>query len=130
MVPPAGGNSHQVADAALATWNGIQAALSPIIGDRGLEALYRRSLYLARTAFPCLADAEPRLAGGSDFEALHTMLARQSDTDAAGASAHLLQTFHDLLASLIGQPLTQQLLRPVAHPIEGGPPPGTPHHDR
>lgn len=130
MVPPAGGNSHQVADAALATWTGIHAALTPIIGDKGLAALYKRSLFLARAACPCLAEAEPRPLGGGDFEALHTVLARQADADAARASAHLLQTFQDLLASLIGQPLMQQLLRPVAHPVEGGPPPGSPHHDR
>ena len=54
--------------------------------------------------------------------ALVTAIERQPHrADAVAAATALLRAFHDLLASLIGQPLTERLLDPVWAPP--GPPP-------
>jgi hypothetical protein len=103
----------QVADAAVATWRDIDAVLSPVVGKRGVAALYARSLHLSRAAHPALADVQQGAAPGDEFASLHVALARQTASDAAAASTALIQAFTDLLARLIGVSLTERLLRPV-----------------
>ena len=96
----------------------IDAALTPIIGSRGVAALHQRSLHLATASHPWLARLDPA--------ALHTPQAlplEQPDPllAAAGAEA-FLQTFYDLLTTLIGAGLTERLLRSVwAHSLSGPP---------
>jgi len=104
----------QTADLAIATWRKIDDALSPIIGHAGTAALFKRSLYLAGADQPALtAMAEVETAPG-DFALLRETLAQQSSAHAAAAvQAALLQTFLDLLTSLIGSALTERLLRSV-----------------
>lgn len=108
-----GADAAQVADLSVSTWRKVDAALSPVIGQRGVAALYKRSLYLTRAAHPCLAAVYEGALGPGEFAGLHAALAGQSSSDAAAANGALLQTFHDLLANLIGASLTGQLLRPV-----------------
>lgn len=48
--------------------------------------------------------------------------AQQSSADAASAGSVLLQTFYDLLASLVGLSLTERLLRSVWANSSRGPP--------
>jgi hypothetical protein len=55
-----------------------------------------------------------------DFAGLRAALATQSSAEAADANAAVLQTFHDLLTSLIGASLTERLLRPVWGSLTGG----------
>ena len=47
-----------------------------------------------------------------DLATLKSVLAQQSSADAAGDGA-LLQTFYDLLASLVGPSLTERMLRSI-----------------
>jgi hypothetical protein len=94
-------------------WHGIDVALSPIIGERGVAALYKRSLHLTCSAHSWLASVQEHSAQPGDFAALRTALAGHPRADAAAASAALLQTFLDLLTSLIGAALTEQLLASV-----------------
>ena len=118
---PEGATAEQVADATVALWRDIDAALHPIIGHRGVAALYNRSLRLSSAAHPWLAGGYPD-AAALDATALCSALARQPAAEAAAASQALYQTFHALLASLVGAALTDQLLQPVwAHPA-GTPP--------
>jgi hypothetical protein len=114
LVPPAAGlDASQVADAAVQTWRAVDAALSPIIGPRGVAALYKRSLYLAGTQHPWLAAVHQDTWQPGDFEPLHAALARQPGPAAAAAQEALLQTYRDILGQLIGAPLTERLLRSI-----------------
>ena len=115
-----GANVGQIADAAVATWRSIDAVLSPIIGQRGVAALYKRSLYLSRGDHPWLAAAAEDALQPDDFTALHRALAKQTSVNAAAANGALLTIFSDLLNSLIGASLTERLLQSVwSHPSSG-----------
>lgn len=112
----------QIAEAVFAKCQAIETALTPIIGLRGVAALYRRSLHLAARSHPWLADAVPGEPDSRDRAALKTLLSRQTSADAAGGGAAFLQAFYDLLASLVGRPLTERLLRSVWIDFMGAPP--------
>ncbi|HWG10055.1 MAG TPA: hypothetical protein VN693_00945 [Rhodanobacteraceae bacterium] len=114
-------NTAQAADLAAATWRKIDDALWPIIGHAGMAALFRRSLYLARTDQPALtAMVDVEIAHG-DYAPLREVLAQQSSVDAAMAvQAALLKIFLDLLTSLIGAALTERLLRSVGNNPSSG----------
>ena len=112
----------QIADATVATWQEIDTALTPIIGQRGVAALYKRSLYLNRPAHPCLAGMVEGVQKTLDLAALKSVLARQNAANAAAAGGAVLQTFHELLTSLIGPSLSERLLRSVWINFMSGPP--------
>ena len=111
LVPAEGADPQAVADAAVAVWGAIDAALSPVIGPRGSAALYKRSLHLARAHHPWLAAAYEGAAHPGDYGALRLALSRQTAVVAAQAHEALMTTFQELLASLIGPSLTARLLR-------------------
>lgn len=107
------GDAAQIAEAAVAVWHRIDEALWPIIGRAGVAALFKRSLYLARTDYPSLAAIYDVAIAPGDFAVLRDSLAQQASSDAAAVHAGLLTVFLDLLTSLIGAPLTERLLRSV-----------------
>jgi hypothetical protein len=102
-----------VAAAIAAVWREIDAALRPIIGQRGVAALYQRSLKLGSTAHPWLAAAQRDLLDAIDPAALQAVLLKRTPAEAATAGCAMFQAFHDLLSSLIGVPLTERLLHAV-----------------
>ena len=108
-----GANSAQLADAVVSIWQDIDAALRPILGQRGVASLYRRSLHLATTAHPWLTDMRGANQTGLDLASLQAAFARQDSGTASTAGGDLLQTFYELLASLVGTSLTEQLLRSI-----------------
>lgn len=103
----------RVADAAVTAWRELDAALSPIIGQRGVAALYQRSLYLTRGDYPWLAGVHQATVRAGEFAPLHTVLSQQTSATAAGACSALLATFRNLLTRLIGASLTERLLPPI-----------------
>ena len=115
-------SAAQVADATVAVWHDVDSALNPIIGSRGVAALYRRSLFLQRSAHPWLAGALDGPGTAMDLATLKSVLAQQDSTAAAAAGGAMLQTFHALLTSLVGPSLTERLLRSVWASFLGGPP--------
>jgi hypothetical protein len=125
---PGATDTGPVADAIVAEWNRIDAALHPIVGRRGVAALYQRSLKLTLPAHPWLAEClagHTGLMADIDTGILHRLLMQQSAAHAAEAGNALFQEFRNLLASLIGSSLTHRLLRG----IWGPPPAGTPSQD-
>ncbi|MHB1203526.1 MAG: hypothetical protein ACYCZC_10355 [Acidithiobacillus sp.] len=115
-------DAAQIADAMISTWQGINAALCPIIGQRGVDALYLRSLYLIGPAYPWLAGRHEGVHPAMDLVALKSLLAQQSSATALAGGGALLQTFYELLDSLIGPSLTERLLRSVwANSLSGLP---------
>jgi hypothetical protein len=115
-----GADAGQVADAAIAVWQAIDRALSPVIGQRGSAALVERSMHLVRESYPWLGRAGDAAAERDEFAALRAALAQQAPGHAAAAHDSMLQTFLSLLADLIGESLTQRLLRNVWEPPSSG----------
>jgi len=110
-------DARAAAAGALAVWRDVDSALSPIIGKRGVAALFRRSLYLTQAAHPWLAQdaTEPE-----PFQALHSALTGQTAAVALAAHDALLRHFRTLLGRLIGVSLTDRLLQPVLDLPSGG----------
>jgi hypothetical protein len=96
----------------------VAAVLTPILGARGVAALYQRTLHVTRARHAWLAEPIEVAQPAIDLVALQAAFARQERAEAAAAATALMQSFHDLLASLIGQPLCERLLEPVwAHSL-------------
>ena len=116
----------QIADTTVAAWQAIDSALAPIIGQRGVAALYKRSLHLNRPLRPCLNAAIETTEARLGLAALKLVLAQQSAIEAAAIGAELLQTVHELLTTLVGPSLTERLLRSVWIEFLSAPPPAGP----
>ena len=109
-----GVDAARIAAQAAATWRTVEAALSPIIGVGGVSALYRRSLHLLRGDYPWLAEIHRPVSSPHDYAAdLQSALAQRPAEAAAAANVALLQTFHNLLITLVGSSLTERLLGSV-----------------
>jgi hypothetical protein len=98
------------ADISVLLWESLAAELRVIIGERGFESLYARSLHQAGAQFPWLAPRSPQAAGDA-FKLLATRLNAREPAEAQAASAALLNVFTDTLILLIGELLTNGLLR-------------------
>ena len=116
--------AERIAAQAADTWRIIETTLSPIIGVGGVFALYRRSLHLLRAEYPWLAEIHRPVSSPHDYVAdLQATLAQRPVETAAAANAALLQTFHNLLTTLIGSSLTERLLGSVwESPLSGDDP--------
>ncbi len=108
-----GADAAQIADVVIAVWQQIDGALTPILGQQGVAALYKRSVYLAGPAYPWLAGMHEGIKTTMDLATLKSVLVRQSSAAAAAGGGFLLQTFYELLTSLVGLSLTERLLRSV-----------------
>ena len=87
-----------------------------------MHALVKRSIHLSSDSFPWLAAAF--YSGGVDSAALlalHDELSKQPGADAAAANRLVLQTFSDLLSTLIGSALTERIMEPTLRAPPGGP---------
>jgi hypothetical protein len=110
-------DANAVVDAVVRTWQSMAAQLEPVIGVRGVNVLLERALHLTGKKFPWLAQAEPTGAATPTPTPtaiqLQARFARRDATEAAEAGCALLVTFTELLASLVGEPLTERLLATV-----------------
>ena len=109
----AGASSEVVTALVATTFRDVDRALVPIVGRRGMAALYKRSLHLSRSLHPWL----PASAHGSEYEmdlaALTAAMAARTSAEAASAGTRLLKSFRTMLTTLIGESLSERLLRPV-----------------
>ncbi|HZT55906.1 MAG TPA: hypothetical protein VFA35_06750 [Burkholderiaceae bacterium] len=117
----AGASSQDIAESVAAAFDALDRALTPIVGQRGVAALYERSVHLARKAHPWLPVPQGSVPSAIDLRALVLGLAQRTAADAGTGGAALLQTFHDLLTHLIGASLTERLLRSVWANFLSGP---------
>jgi hypothetical protein len=109
-------NADATAEATAAAWRLVATQLAPVIGARGLDALFGRALHQTSVEFPWLAVAVDRGGSASPLPSLMVCLTGQHASNAAEASYMLLLTFTELLATLIGESLTTRLLAPVWAP--------------
>lgn len=119
-------STGDAADIAIQLWQPLAFQLTLVIGEGGFNSLYARSYYLTREAFPWLMADDPDDAAypaDSRFSDLKISLEGQSASEANKASHMLLLTFTNILASLIGEPLTTSILNSAwgddAAPIAG-----------
>lgn len=117
----AGASSEEVAALVATTFLGLEQALAPIVGQRGMAALYKRSLHLSRPLHPWLPANAQGSESGMDVAALTTALSKRTSAEAASAGTQLLDSFRALLTTLIGESLTERLLRPVWATLLSGP---------
>jgi hypothetical protein len=108
-----GADPARIAAMVVAIWREIDATLRPILGQRGVASLYRRSLHLTTAAHPWFAGMQDATHPALDLAALEATLAAQDKLEAAAGAGDLLQAFHELLDSLVGTSLTDQLLSSI-----------------
>lgn len=104
------------ADATFKIWYEIIARMTPVIGTRGVDVLFARSLHLASAAFPCLAIDGETHEGTTLFTNFRARLESCDRHTAEEANYTLMITFTELLATLIGDSLTERLLSPIWAP--------------
>lgn len=110
-------SSNQIAEIAVEAWQEIDAVLSPIIGREGMAMLYKRALYLIREDYPWLLAAHEVEHAFGDFALLKMALSERSRGEARAASLALYQRFCKTLESLIGESLTDRLLKSIADTV-------------
>lgn len=112
----------ETAAAVAALCEEIGQALAPIVGQGGVAALYKRSLFLAAHEHPVLSDLHAEVQTAMDVSQLKARLTSLSDSDVARVGTALLLSFYALLASLVGSSLTERLLRSLwARPLSDPP---------
>jgi hypothetical protein len=119
----AGWDSGSIASLIVSVWRDIDAALAPIIGHRGVGALFHRTVHLVRHDYPWLAAANESMADPIDFTSLHASLSQRTSANVVAANGALLQKFLEQLSSMIGESLTERLLRAVVDTHSTGAPP-------
>ena len=105
-----GADVAQVADMVVTAWQRTAFILKPIIGERGMSALYQRSLYVSGREYEWLRPCYQGIQGAMDLTSLKAALALQQCDVAVQGGAALFTAFYDLLASLVGEALTTRLL--------------------
>ncbi len=108
-----GVDSAQIAEAVAAACREIDIALNPIIGPRGVAALFKRSLHLTSRVHSWVAGTPEGIHTDMNIATLKSVLAKRSSADAAVGGGLFLETFNDLLTDRIGPSLTERLLRSV-----------------
>ena len=94
---------EKAADTAIVLWGLLATQIVAIIGVGGFNSLYARSLFLTQSSFPWLTGCELPCPAEQRFAALKNCLRAQASGDAIQANNHLLRTFTDILADLIGE---------------------------
>ena len=102
---------HTEVDAAINLWEQMATQLIALIGEDGFNSLYARSVFLTQSTFPWLAASSPSPRTDHRFANLKNSLEGQTPAQAVKANRFLLITFTDILASLIGEQLTNNILR-------------------
>ncbi len=94
----------------LQPWQRIAQRLCPLIGESGFCALFGRAVHMVGPDHAWLAPQQPCRSTEQLFASLAERLAPVEPGQAAAANDTMLQTFTKLLATLIGEALTQRLL--------------------
>jgi hypothetical protein len=100
---------EKTGDSAIGLWEQMASQIISIVGEGGFNSLYARSVYLTQSSFPWLTASSPQT--DQRFAALKASLEAQTPAQANVANRLLLITFTDIVASLIGDPLTTRILR-------------------
>lgn len=108
-----GAGAARIASVAAEKMHAIHLALAPVIGDKGVLALYRRSLFLISRDVPCAASFYREAHESNHYATLQATIAEKSASDALCIAEALFENIHAVLVSLIGAALTERLLHPM-----------------
>lgn len=106
-------DARAIAEATISIWQQISVRLVRVIGVRGVDALFCRALHLTARSFPFLLIAGNHRDRVALLANLRACLETRETLVASELGYALLVTFTELLATLIGESLTQRLLLPV-----------------
>jgi hypothetical protein len=101
------------ANAAIGLWERVATQIIALVGEAGFDSLYARSVFLAQSTFPWLTEPSQSPPIGHRFAKLRVNLEEKPTQLASDANRLLLTIFTDMLASLIGEPLTERVLASV-----------------
>ena len=110
-------DADAVANATFQTLHQVNVILTPVIGEMGVNVLFKRSLHLTSRSFPWLTIAENHGDTGDLLASLGERLAGREMNETVAASTALLTGFTELLASLIGDSLVETLLGSLSAPL-------------
>ena len=96
--------------AAIGLWNQMADQIIAIVGEAGFDSLFARSLFLTQSTFPWLSVGAASRPSDHRFADLQASLDGTTPELASEANRRLLIIFTDILASLIGEPLTERIL--------------------
>lgn len=102
---------EKCADAAINLWESMSIRIISIVGERGFNSIYARSIFLTQQTFTWLTVSSLSPQTDQRFAELKTSLEKQAPAQANEANHLLLMTFTDILATLIGEKLTINILR-------------------
>lgn len=102
----------------LLPWRRLSHRLAPLIGDSGFCALHGRAIRLIRSDHDWLRSAGSARTIAQLIALLGERYAAVEASAAGAANEALLNTFNQLLATLVGEALTARLLDSAA---DGGP---------
>lgn len=107
-----GANPSLIAKEVVQTWLRVEAVLQPIVGAKGVAALYGHSRQRAAEQYPWLNSGDGAQPDWKlmDLNLLQLQLADQGPGEALRASLVHLDKFERLLGTLIGEVLKNQLL--------------------
>lgn len=91
----------------------IDGALTPTLGPRGVALLYKRAVFLSAQEHPWMIPAQQGIRQAMDSDPLRSAMVLQAADAALAGGCELLNNFYELLANLVGLPLTERLLRSV-----------------
>ncbi|MDI1309982.1 MAG: hypothetical protein PSV17_11215 [Methylotenera sp.] len=100
----------KAADMAIILWEQMAAKIISIIGEKGFHSLYVRSVFLNVPKFSWLATYNPKSEINNQFLELKACFELLMPEQVKEANNQLLITLTDILASLIGAPLTTNIL--------------------
>lgn len=107
MAQPSGEGNQDT----LHLWRSMAAQIISVVGQGGFQSLYARSIFLTQRSVAWVTQPTVSLPIDLSFTALSTCLAEHPHEQAQEANTLLMLTFTDLLASLIGEPLTVRILK-------------------
>lgn len=109
--PGGADTSVALAEQVLWLWEQIAFHLTPLIGVAGFRTLYARALHVALPHCPGFSAVQPGIAIESLFQTLKGDLRALDRCEAQRCGNALLNTFTDLVESMIGEVLMAQILR-------------------
>lgn len=98
-------------EAAIGVWECAADQIIALVGEAGFDSLYARTVFLAMPTFPWLLEPPESPPAGYRFANLRANLEGKPQKLAQDVNALLLTIFTDTLASLIGEPVTEHILK-------------------
>lgn len=103
-------HTEKYAAASISVWEQMSIQVISIVGVGGFNSLYARSIFLTQKSFPWLADCPLSAKAGQCFVELEKCFEGQTAERSIAANNFLLITFTDIMASIIGDQLTNNIL--------------------